>query len=80
MLTSQNIDLRWIVLATIVESGICRFGGLGCIFLQKSSGFLFFSVPLALFPQESGFLFRRNCFTPAGILSVPGLPRKLRRP
>ena len=27
MLTSQNIDLRWILLATIVESGICRFWG-----------------------------------------------------
>jgi hypothetical protein len=33
-----------------------------------------FSVPVALFPQESGFLFRRNFFfTPSGILSVPGL-------
>jgi hypothetical protein len=33
------------------------------------------------FPQESGFLFRRNFFfTPSGILSVPGLHRKLGRP
>ena len=40
-----------------------------------------FSVPVALFPQESGFLFRHNfCFTPSGILAVPGLRRKLRRP
>jgi hypothetical protein len=30
-----------------------------------------FSVPVALFPQESGFLFRRNFFfTPSEILSV----------
>jgi hypothetical protein len=29
---------------------------------------------VALFPQESGFLFCRNFFfTPSGILSVPGL-------
>ena len=33
-----------------------------------------FSVLVALFPQESGFLVRRNIyFTPSGILSVPGL-------
>jgi hypothetical protein len=33
-----------------------------------------FSVLVALFPQESGFLFRRNFFfTPSGILSILGL-------
>jgi len=33
---------------------------LGCIFLQESFGFLFFSVPVAHFEQESRCLFRRN--------------------
>ena len=39
-----------------------------------------FSVPVALFSQESRFLFRRNFFgTPPGNLSVWGLRRMLRR-
>jgi hypothetical protein len=39
-----------------------------------------FSVPVALFPQESRFLFRRNLFfTPSEILSVWGQRRMLRR-
>ncbi len=39
-----------------------------------------FSVPVALFSQESRFLFRRNFFgTPSGILSVWGLRRMIRR-
>ncbi len=39
-----------------------------------------FSVPVALFPQESRFLFRRNLFfTPSEIRSVWGLRRMLRR-
>ena len=49
--------------ATTFTSPLCWWCLLlGCIFLQESSGFLFFSVPVALFPQESGFLFRRFCF------------------
>ena len=39
-----------------------------------------FSIPVALFSQESRFLFRRNFFlTPSEILSVLGLRRKLHR-
>ena len=39
-----------------------------------------FSVPVALFSQESRFLYRRNFFgAPSGILSVWGLRRTLRR-
>ncbi len=41
---------------------------------------LWISVPVALFSQESRFLFPRNFFgTPSGILSVWGLRRMLRK-
>jgi hypothetical protein len=69
-----------VIIVIIVRSFDCCFGGARLPILAGILQIPVFSVPVALFSQESRFLFRRNFFgTPLGILSVWGLCRKLRR-
>ena len=56
-LASGNVVCRLVPPRLVIPAGILRIP--------------VFSVPVALFSQESRFLFRRNFFgTPSGILSV----------
>ena len=75
--------------STLVDWRVSAFGGLGSGWINAGAALVIFarlvipagilripvfSSPVALFSQESRFLFLRNFLgTPSGILSVPGL-------